>query len=92
MCYAPRSVRFPDLHATEQDMVAEGETVAVRLVVEGRHRGNLFGIPSTGRRVRWDAVDIYRLADRKIPERVGGRRHRRTVLYQVRAFVPPWLK
>jgi predicted ester cyclase len=46
---------FPDLHAPEQDIVAAGQTVAVRFVVEGTHQGNMFGLAPTGRRVRWDA-------------------------------------
>lgn len=49
---------LPDLHAAEQDMVAAGDTVAVRYIVEATHEGNLLGIAQTGRRVRWDAVDI----------------------------------
>jgi predicted ester cyclase len=82
---------FPDLHATELDMVAEQDTVVVRLVVEGTHEGNLFGIPATSRRVRWDAVDIYRLSDGKIAEEWAAD-DTAAVLYQVGAFVPPWLK
>ena len=57
---------LPDLNAAEQDLVANGNSVAVRYVVEGTHQGNLLGIPPSGRRVRWDAVDVYRLA----PERL----------------------
>ena len=63
---------LPDLHATEQDMVAAGDTVAVRYVVEATHEGNLLGIAPTGRRVRWDALDIYRLADGMIVEEWAG--------------------
>jgi predicted ester cyclase len=59
---------LPDLHAVEQDVVAGGDTVAVRYVVEATHEGNLLGIAPTGRRVRWDAVDVYRLADGMIVE------------------------
>ena len=35
---------LPDLHAAEQDIVAAGDTVAVRYVVEATHQGNLLGI------------------------------------------------
>jgi predicted ester cyclase len=45
---------LPDLTASEQDIVAEGDTVAVRYIVEATHKGDLLGIPATGRRVRWD--------------------------------------
>ncbi len=59
---------LPDLHAAEQDIVAAGDTVGVRYVIEATHEGNLLGIAQTGRRVRWDAVDIYRLAGGMIVE------------------------
>ena len=52
---------LPDLHAAEQDIVAAGDTVSVRYVVEATHEADLLGIAPTGRRVRWDALDIYRL-------------------------------
>src|SRR5690349_3837288 len=43
---------LPDLTATEQNIVVEGDTVVVRLIVEGTHKGNLLGLPATNRRVR----------------------------------------
>ena len=81
---------LPDLHATEQDIVAAGDTVAVRYVVEATHEGNLLGIAPTGRRVRWDAFDIYRLADGMIVEEWAGD-DLAAILYQVGAYTPPWL-
>ena len=80
---------LPDLHATEQDIVAAGDTVAVRYVVEATHEGNLLGIAPTGRRVRWDAFDIYRLADGMIVEEWAGD-DLAAILYQVGAYTPPW--
>jgi predicted ester cyclase len=81
---------LPDLHAAEQDIVAAGETVAVRFVVEATHEGNLLGIEPTGRRVRWDAVDIYHLADGMIVEEWAGD-DLAAILYQVGVYTPPWL-
>lgn len=81
---------LPDLHATEQDAVAAGDTVAVRYVVEATHEGNLLGLEPTGRRVRWDAVDIYRVADGLIVEEWAGD-DLAAILYQVGAYTPPWL-
>ena len=51
------------LHAEEQDVIASGDLVAVRLVVSATHTGDLLGIAATGRPVQWDAVDIYRVTD-----------------------------
>jgi predicted ester cyclase len=46
-----------------QDVIASNDLVALRLVVSATHTGNLLGIPATGRRIQWDAVDIYRVRD-----------------------------
>jgi len=81
---------LPDLHAAEQDVFAADDSVAVRYVVEATHEGNLLGIPPTGRRVRWDAVDIYRLADGRIVEEWAAD-DLAAILYQVGAYTPPWL-
>jgi predicted ester cyclase len=81
---------LPDIHATEQDVVAAGETVTVRYVVEATHDGNLLGMAPTGRRLRWDAFDIYRLSDGMIVEEWAGD-DLAAIMYQVGAFTPPWL-
>jgi predicted ester cyclase len=45
---------IPDLHARVEGIVAEGDTVAVRVRMTGTHTGTpLFGVPAAGR-----AVDI----------------------------------
>ena len=54
------------LIATEQDMVSAGDTVAVRYLVEATHSGELFGVPATGRRIRWEPTNVYRIAAGKI--------------------------
>jgi predicted ester cyclase len=81
---------LPDLHSAEQDIVAAGETVAMRYVVEATHEGNLLGLAPTGRRVRWDAVDIYRLADGMIVEEWAAD-DTTAILHQIGAYTPPWL-
>ena len=52
-----------DIDAAEQDVIASGDLVALRQVVSATHSGNLLGVPATGRRIQWDAVDIYRVTD-----------------------------
>ena len=59
---------FPDLHITPEDMVAEGDLVAVRWIATGTHSGDLAGIPATGRAVRWAGTDMYRLTGGRIVE------------------------
>jgi steroid delta-isomerase-like uncharacterized protein len=58
----------PDLRATIEDLVAEGDKVAVAWTVQGTHRGELLGIPPTGKHVRFSGISIYRLAAGKIAE------------------------
>jgi len=36
---------FPDLHYTIDDMVVEGNKVAVRLIAIGTHKGEFMGVP-----------------------------------------------
>ena len=81
---------LPDLNAQEQDVIADGDLVAVRFIVEATHKGELLGIPPTGQRVRWDAVDIYRLRDGKISEEWAAD-DLTAILNQVGAYTPPWL-
>jgi predicted ester cyclase len=81
---------LPDLNAREQDLVAAGDTVALRFVVEATHDGELLGIAPTGRRVRWDAVDVYRLKDGKISEEWAAD-DLTAILHQIGAYTPPWL-
>jgi predicted ester cyclase len=81
---------LPDLHAQEQDIVSQGDLVAVRFIVEATHEGDLLGIAPTGHRVRWDAVDVYRLTDGKISEEWAAD-DMTAILHQVGAYTPPWL-
>lgn len=62
---------FPDLRATIDDMIAEGDRVAVRGEVRGTHRGELMGIPPTGKRVTVTLIDINRIDNGKLVERWG---------------------
>ena len=82
---------FPDLHATEYDIIAEGDKVAVRFVVEATHTGNLVGIEPTGKKVRWDAVDVYHIKDGKIVEEWAAD-DMAAIMHQVGAVKLPYLK
>ncbi|MEY2569857.1 MAG: hypothetical protein QOE63_207 [Acidimicrobiaceae bacterium] len=52
---------LPDLHAVEQDVIASGDLVVLRLAITATQQGDLLGMPATQRRVQWEAVDIYRV-------------------------------
>ena len=59
---------LPDLHITPEEMVAEGDLVAVRWTATGTHSGDLAGIAGTGTAVRWSGTDMYRLTAGRIVE------------------------
>lgn len=59
---------FPDYNIELEDIVCEDEKVAVRLCERGTHKGELWGIPPTGKRVSVTVFAIYRFANDKISE------------------------
>ena len=59
---------LPDLHVTLEEMLAEGDKVAVRFSIEGTHYGDAMGVPPTGQRVRFGGISIARIAGGKIAE------------------------
>ncbi len=60
---------FPDLHTTNDDLVAEGDKVVLRWSGHGTHQGSLFGIPPTGKQATFTGIEIYRLESGKVVER-----------------------
>ena len=65
---APFFSAFPDAHFTTEDLIAEGDTVAVRRTFRGTHRGSLMGIPPTGRQVTISDMVMLRVANGKFVE------------------------
>jgi steroid delta-isomerase-like uncharacterized protein len=63
-----RTVRraFPDFHNHVEELIAEDDGVAARLTYTGTHRGEVFGIGPTGRRVTYAGVAIFRVAEGRI--------------------------
>ncbi len=59
---------FPDFRYEVEDVIAEGEKVAVRDVFRGAHQGNFMGIPATGKRVVMEAIYVYRFSGGKLAE------------------------
>jgi len=57
---------FPRYEFSAEDLVAEGNKVAVHATFCGRHRGTLMGIAPTSRQVMQSAVILYELEDGKI--------------------------
>ena len=59
---------FPDMQMTEDDIVAEGDKVVTRWTARGTHRGELMGIPPTGKQINVTGMVIARIAGGKIVE------------------------
>lgn len=59
---------FPDMKLVDEDLVAEGDTVASRWVVSGTHHGDFMGHEPSGRRYEITGMSFYRLKDGKIVE------------------------
>jgi predicted ester cyclase len=59
---------FPDVQVTIEDMVAEGDKIAVRYSWTGTHRGEFMGIAPTGKKISWASCTVRRIVDGKIIE------------------------
>lgn len=59
---------FPDLRITIEDMVAEGDKVVTRWTTQATHKGNLMGIPPTGKQVIITGITINQIAGGKAVE------------------------
>jgi len=59
---------FPAYELIPEQIIAEGELVAVRAVFRGVHRGTFAGIEATGRPVSAGLIIIYRIADGRIAQ------------------------
>ncbi len=58
----------PDVHYEIDDIIAEGDKVAVRMTQSGTHTGPIRGIPPTGKSFSVDYVHWFRLAGGKVAE------------------------
>jgi len=59
---------FSDYAVTVEDVVAEGDTVAVRLTERGTHDGEFAGIEPTGREFEHQTMAFLRLEDGQVAE------------------------
>ena len=57
---------FPDLRVEIDDLIAEEDKVAARLLFSGTHQGPFRDFAPTGRPVSFGAIRIYQLADGKV--------------------------
>ena len=59
---------FPDLQHTVEEMIAEGDQVAVRFAARGTHSGPWLDFAPSGRSIQYTGVTLARIAGDKIVE------------------------
>lgn len=59
---------FPGIQVTVEDLIAEGDKVAMRCSVRGTHSGDHLGIAATNAPVEFHGMGIVRIAGGKIVE------------------------
>ena len=59
---------FPNIEVIVEDQIAEGDKVATRCSVRGKHSGDSLGIAATQMPVEFTGVTITRIRDGKIVE------------------------
>jgi predicted ester cyclase len=59
---------FPDLTITIEEQAAERDLVCSRTITHGTHRGELFGIPATGKSITMPGLTMVRIVDVRLVE------------------------
>jgi predicted ester cyclase len=59
---------FPDFHNEIVETISEGDKTFARLRYTGTHRGELFGIAPTGRKIRYAGAAVFTVRNGKICE------------------------
>jgi steroid delta-isomerase-like uncharacterized protein len=62
---------FPDLQMTADDLIVEGDRLAVRSTMRGTHEGDFMGIPATGKKVEVSNFDFVRFESDQAAEHWG---------------------
>ena len=63
--------QFTDFKATVVDVFSENNMVAARVLFEGVHTGECMGIPATGKVIRFEALENFRVEKGEIKESWG---------------------
>ena len=59
---------YPDFHLALDDVIAEGDKAAARWTSRGTQRGELLGVPATGKLITQQGMVFYRMVNARIAE------------------------
>ena len=59
---------FPDMKITVEDIIEEGDKLATYGYWQGTHKGNFQGIDATGKSVKVNYLDVWKVKDGKLHE------------------------
>jgi predicted ester cyclase len=66
--YKMFSDAFPDVWFTFEDLIAEGDMVVGRGVIEGTHKGHFLGLPPTNKTIKWTGTRMFRVKNGRVTE------------------------
>ncbi|HEX9057411.1 MAG TPA: ester cyclase [Ktedonobacterales bacterium] len=56
---------FPDARITVDDLLIEGDKLAMLWTIRGTHKGDFYGVPPTNKQVTWSGIVLGRIVDGK---------------------------
>jgi steroid delta-isomerase-like uncharacterized protein len=62
---------LPDWHSEVEQLIAEGDIVVEIFTASGTHRGQLMGVPATGKTLTLKGINVFRIDGDRIVERWG---------------------
>ena len=62
---------FPDLHFQVDELIAADDKIVAQVTITGTHQGTFMNMPSTGNKISYKAIDIFRLINGKVVEHWG---------------------
>ena len=66
--YKGFSDAFPDIWFTFEDLIAEGDLVVGRGVIEGTQQGPFLALPPSNKHIKWTGTRMFRVRDGKVSE------------------------
>jgi predicted ester cyclase len=69
--YRALRAAFPDFHAEIHWQISDGDRVTTFKTYHGTHEGTFWGLAPTGRKIRFETVDVMRVRNGKITEHWG---------------------